>query len=94
MRPNARTSQLTDGIAELPTTLVYDCFSGISGDMHIGALVDAGVPGDWLREQLARLPMAEEFELTLEADQRQGIAGTRATVHLRKESHQHRHLRR
>ena len=33
----------------------FDCFSGISGDMTLGALVDAGVSLDHLREQLRGL---------------------------------------
>ena len=44
-------------------TLVYDCFSGISGDMHIGAMLDLGVPEAGLRADLDRLAMADEFEL-------------------------------
>lgn len=63
-------------------TLYYECFSGISGDMNIGALVDVGVPGDYLREQLARLELAEEFSLSLEPGQKMGITGTRASVEL------------
>jgi hypothetical protein len=62
--------------------LVYDCFSGIAGDMHIGAMVDLGVPEDYLRTQLARLPMSDEFTLRLEHDRKLGITGTRATVQL------------
>jgi pyridinium-3,5-bisthiocarboxylic acid mononucleotide nickel chelatase len=33
----------------------FDCFSGISGDMTLGALVDAGVPLEQLRGELAEL---------------------------------------
>jgi pyridinium-3,5-bisthiocarboxylic acid mononucleotide nickel chelatase len=35
------------------TDAYFDCFSGISGDMTIGALLDMGVPLEWLRDQLA-----------------------------------------
>ena len=35
-----------------------DCFSGISGDMLLGALVDAGLSPDDLRSELAKLPLA------------------------------------
>src|SRR5262249_23213849 len=35
----------------------FDCFAGVSGDMILGALLDAGVSHDALREELARLPL-------------------------------------
>lgn len=40
-----------------------DCFSGISGDMFLGALIDAGLSLDELRSQLADLALEEAFEL-------------------------------
>ncbi len=64
-------------------TLLYDCFSGISGDMHIGALVDIGVPVDHLRGELARLSLKSEFELEVEAATKMGIRGAKAAVVLR-----------
>ena len=60
--------------------LLYDCFSGIAGDMHIGAMVDLGVPEAHLRAELEKLSLAGEFELKLERAVKMGIAGIKATV--------------
>lgn len=68
-------------------TLLYDCFSGISGDMHIGALVDLGVPKDYLCTQLAKLSLADEFTLQLTNTLKMGIAGTFAKVVLHADTH-------
>jgi len=38
--------------------LHFDCFSGISGDMVLGALVDAGLSPTQLRKGLQALPIA------------------------------------
>ena len=46
--------------------LYCDCFSGISGDMLMGALLDAGLPLDYLRAQLVTLPLPDPYELRLE----------------------------
>lgn len=75
-----------------PNALVYDCFSGISGDMHIGAMLDLGIDADWLQAELARLPMADEFALEICRDAKHGISGTRATVRLTGSPGHHRHL--
>jgi uncharacterized protein (TIGR00299 family) protein len=67
-----------------------DCFSGISGDMLLGALVDAGLSLDDLREDLARLPLSG-YELTAERVTRKGISGTQVVV-TAGESHSRRRL--
>ena len=76
--------------------LFYDCPSGISGDMNLGALVDLGVPREYLQSELARLRLDDEFTLTFARAQKQGITGTRATVTLsahggRADHHHHHH---
>jgi uncharacterized protein (TIGR00299 family) protein len=57
----------------------FDCFSGISGDMTLGALLDLGVPLEWLKEQLRRLPLAE-FDIVVSSVQRHGIQAAAVRV--------------
>lgn len=57
----------------------FDCFSGISGDMVLGALIDLGVPVDWISAQLHKLPLSG-FSLRVEKTFRSHIAGTRVHV--------------
>ena len=59
-----------------------DCFSGISGDMFLAALVDAGVSPDLLHETVAKLNHAGHLEVRLEISrvQRSGISATRLDV--------------
>lgn len=60
--------------------LYYDCFSGISGDMNLGALVDLGVPFSYISKELDKLGLNEEFEITCEKAIKNGIGGTKVTV--------------
>ncbi len=57
----------------------FDCYNGISGDMALGALIDAGVDLQELRELLGGLKLGG-WNLTAEPITRGGIAGTRARV--------------
>ena len=64
----------------MPKALIYDCFSGISGDMHIGAMLDLGVSEALLQSELAKLRVAEEFTLQVQRGSKLGITGTQASV--------------
>jgi uncharacterized protein (TIGR00299 family) protein len=60
--------------------LYLDCFSGISGDMTLGALLDAGLPFDDLKRALGSLAVSG-YEVTAERVLRTGIAATKFRVH-------------
>jgi hypothetical protein len=68
-----------------------DCFSGISGDMLLGALVDAGLSPDDLRAELANLPLIG-YRIDAAKTQRAGLAATKVTVVLEEAAQPHRRL--
>ena len=59
--------------------LYFDCFSGASGDMIVGALIDAGVPLDEIRGALGSLSIDEDA-VWAERVQRAGIGATKFYV--------------
>lgn len=79
--------------------LYYDCFCGISGDMNLGALIDLGVPGEYLIQELSKINLNSEYEIKIEKSAKLGITGTRADVILKHEpdtetyahAHEHEH---
>ena len=71
--------------------LFYDCFSGISGDMNLGAMIDLGVDKAFLISELSKLNLMG-WELYAEKDQRHGIGGTKVTIKQTHHEHTHRHL--
>lgn len=71
--------------------LYYDCFSGISGDMNLGAMIDLGIDESYLRKELEKLNVGG-WELVITKDQRHGIKGTKVTVRQTGHEHAHRHL--
>lgn len=74
--------------------LYYDCFSGISGDMNLGALLDLGVEEEYLRQELSKLSLDSAFELVVEKASKMGISGTKVTVKLTPQWHTHPHVHR
>ena len=73
------------------TLAYFDCFSGISGDMTLGALVDAGLPIEVLRSELAKLNLPG-YEITSEKVKRSGLAATKVHVILDEKEQPARHL--
>jgi pyridinium-3,5-bisthiocarboxylic acid mononucleotide nickel chelatase len=62
-------------------TLYLDLFSGISGDMFVGALVDLGVEPAQLEQELAKLRL-EGYHLHFTRGRKGSIAGVKFDVHL------------
>jgi len=60
--------------------LYYDCFCGISGDMHLGAMVDAGVDGDYLIRELSKIQLDREYRINIKKGMKNGITGTKVDV--------------
>jgi pyridinium-3,5-bisthiocarboxylic acid mononucleotide nickel chelatase len=71
--------------------IYYDCFSGISGDMNLGAMIDLGIEETFLVNELNKLNL-KGWKLEVTKDQRHGITGTKVTVKQTRQEHAHRHL--
>ncbi len=70
----------------------FDCINGAAGDMILGALIDAGVPVDALRDAIIALPI-DGYTLSVEKVNKQGFSATRFSVALDRGADQpHRHL--
>jgi uncharacterized protein (TIGR00299 family) protein len=69
-------------------TLFLDPFSGISGDMFLGLLIDLGVSPAAIENELRKLPVSE-YRLQVGREKRQGIEGSKVTVEI-DEQHHHR----
>jgi uncharacterized protein (TIGR00299 family) protein len=71
--------------------LYFDCFSGISGDMTLGALLDLGVSQEHLIESLKALKLQDEYHFNIKKDLKNGIMGTFVEVVLHHEEEEHHH---
>ncbi len=70
----------------------FDIFSGISGNMTLGALIDAGLSLENLKKELSKLGMKDEYEIVSKKVLKNGMSATYINVELKKHVHAHRHL--
>jgi uncharacterized protein (TIGR00299 family) protein len=68
----------------------FDCFSGASGDMILGALMDAGLGLEQLKEELAKLRLTH-YDLQVKKVSKKGIGGSQAVVIIEHDHHHHHH---
>jgi pyridinium-3,5-bisthiocarboxylic acid mononucleotide nickel chelatase len=78
------------GTDEAMKTAYFDCFSGISGDMVLGALVDAGADLAQIEAELRKLPVPG-WQISAEKVKRGALVATQAKV-TTQETHHHRGL--
>ncbi len=69
-----------------------DCFSGISGDMFLGALLDAGLELEELSKALGTLPL-DGYGLEMKQEKRGSLFGTQFMVKVDKDRQEHRGLK-
>ena len=68
------------------TSAYFQCIGGASGDMILGALLDAGLSPDDLRDALAKLD-TDGYSLRAQRAQRGGLEGTHLVVDLEERGH-------
>lgn len=70
----------------------FDCFSGISGDMTLGVLVDLGLKPEILKDELSKLNL-DGYKINFNKVQKHGITATKVDIEFEDHDHHHgRHL--
>ena len=64
----------------------FDCFAGASGDMILGALIDAGLSVDILKEELGKLSLSG-YDVSAKKGTKRGISGTTFDVAVSEDHH-------
>src|SRR5689334_15554576 len=72
-------------------TIYLDIFSGISGDMFIGAMLDLGVDFKQFETELQKLKLDDDYHLHAARGQKANIEGVKFDVHLEDDHHHHHH---
>lgn len=70
--------------------LYYNSFAGISGDMNLAAMIDLGVPSEYLISEMEKLNVSG-FQIEVSSALKMGISGTQVNVKLESEEHPHSH---
>jgi len=58
---------------------IIDCFAGISGDMTLGALIDAGVPVEFIESEIQKLGLSD-FEIKIQKTRRHNISASKVDI--------------
>jgi uncharacterized protein (TIGR00299 family) protein len=74
----------------MATIAFFDCFSGISGNMALGALLDCGLPVESFRAELDKLGL-RGYSLDIREVQKSGLRGLFVDIRV-EETQPHRHL--
>jgi uncharacterized protein (TIGR00299 family) protein len=74
----------------MATIAFFDCFSGISGNMALGALLDCGLPVESFRAELDKLGL-RGYSLEIREVQKSGLRGLFVDIRV-EETQPHRHL--
>lgn len=71
--------------------IYFDCTAGISGNMILGAFLDAGVPEKFLIDELKKIDLPDDYEIVIDRVKKNGISAIHLDVDLDHHEHHHDH---
>jgi len=79
------------GTSDLMNIAYFDCFSGISGDMILGAFIDLGIDLDKLTSQLSKMKLGG-YHISVSREKRGALSGTRLNIIVEEDKQPHRSM--
>jgi len=79
------------GTSDVMKIAYFDCFSGISGDMILGAFLDLGLELEKLSSHLSKMKLGG-YTVAASREKRGAISGTRLNIQIEKEKQPHRSM--